>query len=303
MTAPRPASVTTSEQPKDNGLFGPDSVTWRATAAPAIAVAAATASLVQMLHPRVMWMIDHASSFRKYPELRATRTGEYIVTITYGDTESAERAGAMLRYIHTTRKATDPVTGEQYSADEQDLLVWVHNALVWSMLRAYDRWGPKLSPADRDRFVSEQRTAARLVGIDPPEQAAGSVAELDAYMESMRPRLAFTSPAVWFRDMMAPRYPAPNAKGVASWLMTRAAVDLLTPEQRELYGIRWSRVDHVVADTAAKLILSGAAAKMPYEKLLPLMRMQSVVNAFGARFRRVIGKEQPASTTAKSPGP
>ena len=41
---------------------------------------------------------------------------------------------------------------------------------------------------DRNRFVDEQRVAARLVGIDP-ELALRTVAELDAYMERMQPQL------------------------------------------------------------------------------------------------------------------
>jgi uncharacterized protein (DUF2236 family) len=66
----------------------------------------------------------------------------------------------------------------------------VHCALTWALLRAYAHWGPELSPAERDRYIDEQRTAARLVGVDPA-LAPSTTAALDAYMERMRPQLAY----------------------------------------------------------------------------------------------------------------
>ncbi len=66
--APRPAEASARiPVPTDDGLFGPDTVTWRLGTAPAAAVAIPAAVLMQMLHPRVMWMIDQASTFWQYP--------------------------------------------------------------------------------------------------------------------------------------------------------------------------------------------------------------------------------------------
>src|SRR5262245_22132580 len=183
---PRPDAVKdVVPAPADDGLFGPESVTWKLSTAPAGSIAVGTAVLVQMLHPRVMWMINQASTFWQYPEKRAQQTGQFGLTVYYGDVATAEPAGAALRTIHAHRQAVDPLTGQTYRADEPDLLMWVHCTIPWAILRGLARWGPRLTPAEQDRYVHEQRTFARLVGADP-EQAPDNVAQLTAYMESMR---------------------------------------------------------------------------------------------------------------------
>jgi uncharacterized protein (DUF2236 family) len=297
MTTSRPIAIAPDEaQPADDGLFGPESVTWRVTASPVTSIGAGAAVLVQMLHPRVMRLIDQASRFREDWEGCARMTGEYTLTITYGDTAAAEQAGAVLRRIHSRRTAVDPINGERYAADEPDLLMWVHCALVWSLLRAYQRWGPALTPTEWDRYVDEQRVAARLVGIDPA-LAPASVAELDAYMERMRPHLAYVVEAKDIRDMVVPPKLPFTPKGLTQLVLSRAAVDLLTPEQPELYGFRLKWANHAAVQTGATLLVGLAKAKVPYEKFLPQLRAQVQTHAFGGKTKR---REAPATTAAAS---
>jgi uncharacterized protein (DUF2236 family) len=286
MPATRPASIPGSAGPPvDDGLFGPNSVTWRAMASPATAIGATTAVLVQMLNPRVMRMIAQRSSFFRDPARRAQLTGEYTLTITYGDTAQAERAGETLRGIHHHLRATDPETGAEYGVDEPDLLLWVHNSLTWSLLRAYRRFGPRLSPVDESRFVAEQRTAARLVGIDPPEQAAGSTAELDAYIEGIRPRMAYVIETRLMRQAIVPDRLLASGAALLRTAMAHAAVDLLTDEMRDLYGFRWTPLHRWAVDLAATRLIAAAAAKMPYAATLAAARAQLEAHAFGQRPR------------------
>ncbi|HBJ72682.1 MAG TPA: hypothetical protein DDY88_02975, partial [Actinobacteria bacterium] len=156
----RPEGIDTGAHTADDGLYGPDSVTWKVMAAPAVGLAAGAAAMVQMLLPPVMYVVDQASSVRLKPEERAKLTGDYTVTITYGDVASAERAGEQLRRLHATRKAVDPNTGAAYQADDPDSLVWVHQALTWMILRALRTYGPSLTSAEEDQFVKEQREVA-----------------------------------------------------------------------------------------------------------------------------------------------
>ncbi|HYH12023.1 MAG TPA: oxygenase MpaB family protein, partial [Thermomicrobiales bacterium] len=141
--ATRPVELDeTLRSPADDGLFGPDSVTWKVMASAGTSLGTVTAVLAQMLHPRVVRLIAQASTFERNPELRGRLTAQYATTITYGDTAAAENAGAMLRRLHSRMKATDVDTGQQYDANDPDLLMWVHATIPWSLLRAYDRWGP-----------------------------------------------------------------------------------------------------------------------------------------------------------------
>ena len=285
MASSRPIDIPNGNQPTDDGLFGPESVTWRLMASPSAAVGGATAVLMQMLHPRVMRMIDQASNVREDPEERGRLTAEYINTISYGDTEAAERAGEVLRRIHAHRQAVDPISGETYTPNEPDLLMWVHCTLVWGILAACERWGPALSMGERDRFVEEQRASARLVGLDP-ETAPGTAAELDAYMTSMLPHLAYVTETKLMREMMVPPRLPFTPEGLVQLVMTRAAADLLTPPMRDLYGFRWPWLNHAAVRLGSALLMSSATAKMPYEKLLPELRAQSATHAFGKVAKR-----------------
>lgn len=278
---PRPdAAKPLVPAPADDGLFGPDSITWKLTTAPAASVAITTAVLVQMLHPRVMWMINQASSFWQYPERRGQLTAQYGLTVGYGDTATAEHAGATLRTIHEHRTAIDPITGETYRASEPDLLLWVHCTIPWAILRGLRRWGPQLTPAEQDRYVAEQRTFARLVGIDP-DKAPGSVAELDAYMESMRPKMALTDGCLRLLEMTVPRKVKPTQAGLLQWVSGQAALSLLTPEQRRLYGIRWTRLDETWTKTVVASLLGKAAAKLNAGELMPKLRTEAMEHPFG----------------------
>jgi uncharacterized protein (DUF2236 family) len=282
----RPAAVAgTIEPPHDDGLFGPGSVSWRAFASPASAIGGATAVLLQMIHPRVVRMIDQASSVREKPEERLRLTAEYVNTIIYGDTAAAERAGEILRNIHAHKQAVDPITGENYTPNEPDLLLWVHCTLVWGTLAACERWGPPFTAAERDRFVEEMRTAARLVGIDPA-QAPRSVSELDAYMTGMLPRLGYVTATRFMREMMVPPKLPFTPAGLVQLVMTRAAVDLLPPEVQDLYGFRWSGLNHALVRLGSAVIME-TASKTPYEKLLPELRAPSAVHAFGGAAKRL----------------
>jgi uncharacterized protein (DUF2236 family) len=297
MVSSRPVDIPSGDQAKDDGLFGPDSVTWRAMASPSAAIGGATAVLMQMLHPRVVRMIDQASNVREDPGERGRLTAEYINTITYGDTEAAERAGEVLRRIHAHRQAVDPISGETYTPNEPDLLMWVHCTLVWGILTACDRWGPTLSAVERDRFVDEQRASARLVGIDPGT-APATAAELDAYMTRMLPHLAYVIETRFMREMMVPPRLPFTPEGLVQLVITRAAADLLSPPMQELYGFRWPWLNHAAVRLGSTLLMSAATSKVPYEKLLPELRAQSATHAFGKVAKRRRRETEKASDSA-----
>jgi len=253
-------------------------------AAPSVGVGIGTAVLMQMLVPGVVRMLNQASSFKNDPALRGRLTTEFMTTVTYGDTESAERAGQMLRTIHHHHTAVDPDTGEGYRADRPDLLLWVHATVVWSALRAAELWGPRLTDTERDRFVHEQRTAARLVGLDPAT-VPGSVSALDAYMQAMRLQLAFTPDAqlLVLDSMLGPK------PGGSTWIeraVAGAFIDMLPAEMSKLYGFRrgwWARWTTALA---ARALVWFADTSVPYDKALPTLRAEARQGAFSGRGKR-----------------
>ena len=182
------------QQPSDDGFFGPASVTCRAGADLSAPVAGLRALMIQALHPLAMAGVDQHSDWRRDPVGRLAATSAYLATVSYGEKAAAERAAARVRRIHARVSGVDPVTGRQYAASDPALLLWVHAALVDSTLAARRLFGTEPDPADADRYVAEMVVAAELVGV-PWRLVPATVAELDGYIESVRPDLACTPAA------------------------------------------------------------------------------------------------------------
>lgn len=281
----RPDGVHHGIHTTDDGLFGPDSVSWRAMSRPATAIGASTAAMVQMLYPPVMYVVDQTSSFQQRPDLRARRTAEYATTITFGDVETAEAAGESLRKIHARCVASHPDTGERLAADDPESLVWVNNALTWSLLRAWSLFGPELSAADRDRFVAEQKISARLVGADP-DAVPSTVGELEKCMTAMEPKLAMTAPCRWFKEIMvAPDDGTIRAK-VGKRVMTEAMVATMGEHHRELWGFTTGPFGRRMAVATTRALLGSVAAKLPLDDAVDQLRSHVDTHAFGARRTR-----------------
>lgn len=168
----------------DVGLFGPGSMSWRVHADPAALVAGVRALLLQALHPEAMAGVARYSDYREDPWGRLLRTAEYIAVTTFGTTQEAEHAAAVVRRVHA-----------RLGLDHPELLLWVHAGFVDSLLSSYQRSvGDRLSGADADRYVEEQRVAARLIGLAPGD-VFSTVRDLRDYMTHMRPTLRITAEA------------------------------------------------------------------------------------------------------------
>jgi uncharacterized protein (DUF2236 family) len=192
----------------DHGLFGPSSVTWQIMSEPVMWVAGLRALYLQALHPRVMQGTWQNSSLARADEAwgRFTRTVEFVLVRTYGTVPAVERAGRRLRRIHAALRGTDE-DGREFRLDEPELLLWVHCAEVSSAAEIARRSGVRVTAAQLDTFVAEQRRSAEVVGLDPAIVPA-SMAELDAYYDRLRPGLrACTEARLALRASFTPRLP------------------------------------------------------------------------------------------------
>jgi uncharacterized protein (DUF2236 family) len=222
----------------DDGLFGPQSVTWRIMTSRIMWVAVLRALYLQALHPRVIrGTLQNAPGITQpvdgWARLRRTRT--FIETRTFGTTAEAERAGRRVRKIHDSLTGTDPDT--RYRVDAPDLLLWVHCGEVSSCAEVARRSRLPFSAADLDTFVAEQRASAELIGIDRAV-APASMAELDAYYERIRPRLYVSDEARQaLRVIMLP--PVPDGHRVLKLGMppvSALAFSTLPRWARHMYG-------------------------------------------------------------------
>ncbi len=224
------------EDQADDGFFGPASVTWRSGSDLSGPVAGLRALLIQALHPLAMAGVDQHSNWREDPVGRLAATSGYLATVSFGEKASAERVAARVRKIHQHVKGVDDVTGRPYAASDPALLLWIHAALVDSTLAARNLFGSPLPAADADAYVAEMVVAAELVGV-PRDIVPSTVAELDAYVESVRPELACTPAA---RDSIAYLLDPPGLdEDIAEiWQDVREGVIAALPEWAAgMYGI------------------------------------------------------------------
>lgn len=172
------------EVPRDEGLFGPGSIVWRVHRDRSFPLAGMRALMVQALHPLAMAGVAQHSDWRRDPFGRLAATSGYVLTVTYGDTAAAHAAAARVREIHKHVRGTDPETGLPYAAEDPDLLLWVHAALVDSIATIVQRYGRGLSAEEADRYVAEMVPFAEIVGV-PREMVPASVAANDLYLRSI----------------------------------------------------------------------------------------------------------------------
>ncbi len=200
------------------------------------------AMLLQACHPLVMGGFLANSSYRDDPWGRLQRTGDYVSTLTFGTRAEAEAAAARVRAVHTRlRPAVDEATGREYRIDEPELLLWVHCTEIESFLTTYRRCGGPLTDAEADRYVDEQREAARLIGLDAADVPA-TVAEIEQYYRDVRPQLRVTGEAriaaVWGFAPPMPTWVSLATPARPLWAgVVGLSAAMLPTWARRLYGL------------------------------------------------------------------
>ncbi|HEY2702221.1 MAG TPA: oxygenase MpaB family protein [Candidatus Dormibacteraeota bacterium] len=222
------------EHPADDGLFGPRSVVWRVHRDRSFLVAGIRSLMLQALHPLPMAGVAEHSDWQRDPFGRLAATSGYVLTVTYGERAAALAAAAWVRHIHTRVHGVDPVTGLAYSAEDPALLLWVHAAMVDSIVEVMRAYGRGLDAAGADTYVAEMVRFASILGV-PEEIIPHDVAGLTGYLTSVD--LVQATPAA--REAMAIVLDPPGLDEDTRELwhdVGRVAVGTLPEWARSLYG-------------------------------------------------------------------
>ena len=171
----------------DPGWFGPDSVAWSVHADPSLLVAGIAAFTLQALHPLAMAGVAEHSAFSDDFLGRTRRTGEFVQGVVYGSSAEAERLCRMVRKVHE-RVVGDAPDGRAYSANDPDLLDWVHIAEYLAIAAANRRFGLRpMTRSQLDTYVAEVAVVGVGTGVSAPPT---SWTELLGSLEHHRPNLA-----------------------------------------------------------------------------------------------------------------
>ncbi|MBI1179686.1 MAG: DUF2236 domain-containing protein [Alphaproteobacteria bacterium] len=225
-------------QRRDDGLFGRDSVAWRVHGdVTSMMVGGVAALLLQMLHPAVLAGVWDHSDFRRDMLGRLRRTARFIALTTYGSREQAEAAMARVREVHGRVRGALP-DGTPYSADDAELLAWVHVTEAVCFLDAWRRYGePAITMAEQDRYFAEVRVVALGLGAaDVPDSRAQAL----AHIERVRPRLRADRRTREVAGILLNQSPRHWAALPLQQLTFQAAVDMLPQWARRMHGLRQS---------------------------------------------------------------
>jgi len=206
------------------------------------------AILLQLAHPLVAAGVDDHSTFRERPWSFVTRlhhTVRAMLALTFADDAGREQALDGIRTIHRRVNGTLPEgagrfrAGTPYSAEDPELVLWVHATLLDSIPFVYDLTVAPLGIADRDAYCEEAASVAIALGARA-DDVPRSWAALRTYVAGQYANgcIAVTPQArrvarLVLRPAMAPLI-AP-----AAWMNRIVTLGLLPPPVREQYGFDW----------------------------------------------------------------
>ena len=176
----------------DEAFLPPDGIARMVHAdLPAMLIGGVSALLLQTLHPLAMAGVAEHSSYQEDPLGRLRRTASFVGTTTFGTVTEAEAAIAQVHRVHRRVKGIAP-DGRPYSADDPELVTFIHVAEMASFLASSQRYGSRpLTPEECDRYYEEVAPVALALGAT---WAPRSAAEVESYLLRLRPDL-YAGPA------------------------------------------------------------------------------------------------------------
>jgi uncharacterized protein (DUF2236 family) len=254
------------ERPADDGLFGPRSVVWRVHRDRSFPLAGIRSLMVQALHPLAMAGVAQHSTWQQDPFGRIAATSGYILTVTYGDTAAAHRAASFVRAVHGRVNGNDPVTGREYHAADPSLLLWIHAAMVDSIVHIVQRYGRGLDAAAADSYVAEMVPFATILGV-PAELVPASVAALREYIESVDLLQATPSARSSIALVLDPPWLDQDTREL--WRdLGRVAIGTLPGWARSMYGFEEPPTESMEREPVRQLI---GAVDLAFEMLPGVM--------------------------------
>jgi uncharacterized protein (DUF2236 family) len=254
-----------TQPPREEALVPATSVSWRILKNPiALYVGGTAAVLLELAEPSVRAGVWQHSSFRSDPLTRMRRTGLAAMISVYGARSIAEPMIARVVQMHASVRGTTPA-GIPYSANDQQLLNWVHATAAFGFAEAYGRYVKTLREEVFDDFYREGAPVSRLYGVT---QAPQSRREMQALFASMRPRLE-PSPIIFeFLHIMRETRTFPNSLRWIQPILLRAAVDLIPDWLRECLGLtefygsraHERRLTHWAGAAADRIVLPASPA-------------------------------------------
>ena len=245
-------------------FFTRDSAIWRVDREMALLLGGGRALLMQIAHPKIAAGVAEHSRFYSDPVGRLRQTMETMWSIVFDDLPRARTALERLERVHQgvqgrIRDADGNGVGAAYSAQDPELLLWVHATLVDSALVAYDRFVKPLALEERRLYYGDTKKLGLLMGI--AESALPATLEdferyVDATIESETIAVGATAHSL----AQAILYPQPWFLKTIAPLNVLITSGLLPVKLRRAYGLGWSRRK----ENVLQLVAGSTRAALPF---------------------------------------
>ena len=228
------------------------------------------AILLQFAHPLVAAGVFDHSAFRQSSRVAVTRlhhTVRSMLSIAFGDEAECARTIETILAIHRRVNGQLPAdvgpfpAGTRYSAEDPDLVLWVHATLLDSVPLVYERFVGPLGDAEHDTYCAEAAPVAVALGARSDE-VPRSRAALQAYLSRM-----YASGQIVVGPMartLAHALLQPRGRALvapAAWVNDLLTISLLPDEIRRQYGFAWdTRRERRLAVATRGLRLARRAA-------------------------------------------
>jgi len=207
------------------------------------------AILLQLAHPLVAAGVAEHSGFRSGGLAAISRlhhTIRAMLALTFGDDSTHRAALDSIRAIHRRVHGRLPAAagtfaaGTPYSAEDPDLVLWVHATLLESIPLIYELVVAPLTAEERDRYCAEAAPIAIDLGARAAEVPRTWPA-VTAYLDRMYASGAIAVSAE-ARELAAAVLSPPFAHLVApaAWANRLLTIGLLPDDIRRQYGLTWS---------------------------------------------------------------
>lgn len=227
-------------------LLPADSVSWRVFKSPLTrAIGGIAATILELGEPRVRTGVWEYSTFKTSPMRRMKRTDLAAMVTVYA---AAEDAKAMIQRVNQQHSRITGKTeeGVHFAASEDELLSWVHTTANWGFMAAYDEYIAPLSLAEKDQYINEGVSIAKLYGAS---SVAHNYAEVEEIFTRTYPQLEPSKTLEEFLEILRNAPLLPWYLKPAQSLLIKAAINILpiaAKQALQLQGkaYRLNRLEH-----------------------------------------------------------
>jgi len=228
----------------DEGFFGPGSAVWFVNGGIPVIAAGVGALLMQTLHPGAMAGVHDHSRYASDPLGRLSGTVQWVVTTTFGATETVKAESSRVSRLHDRvsgeyQPGSIPEAHQKYSAHDEDLVGWVHVIFTDAFLRAHRTWGKPIPEGPdgekgEDRYVREWSQAGVMMGMKNPPM---SVRELEYALDEFRSHLRRDERVTEALGFLT-KPPLPLGARLPYQILVAGAIATFDKETRKLLGLR-----------------------------------------------------------------